>query len=242
MSDDLSLVATDTDLDSEGSPAATEELLPLRDGRYILLRQARPDDAHVLLTALNEVANEGRFLLRRAWEITPDLEARWIRVALAESDLVLVGLLLDNIHNRTEIEVAGSLSLVRGRPEFVRHTAELGMWLRASYRELGLGSAMLEYALRWAQAHHDLEKITLSARSSNRRALNLYRKYGFIEEGRRHGNIKTTQGYESEVLLGRFVAGPMRPGLADPPRDSYESRGLPADEPADGDTVGDTGG
>src|SRR5579859_4290717 len=172
--------------ESEPPPAPPpERLLHLRDGRSVLLRPAHAEDAHVLLGALNEVANEGRFLLRRAWEITPELEQRWVRFALDGLDMLVVAVLLENTETCQELEAAGSLSLVRGRPEFVRHTAELGMWLRAAYRELGLGSALLEYALDWAGAQGDIEKITLSARSSNRRALNLYHKYGFQEEGRR---------------------------------------------------------
>ncbi len=192
----------------EPDEPSMERALHLSDGRWVLLRPARSADAHLLLEALNEVANDGRFLLRRSWEITPDLERRWINVALGGTDLVVVAMLLENEQTRHEIEPAGGLSLVRGRPEFIRHTAELGMWLRAAYREHGLGSAMLEYALDWAAAQGDIEKITLSARSSNRRALNLYRKYDFYEEGRRLGYIKTEQGYEAEVLLSRFVGEP----------------------------------
>jgi RimJ/RimL family protein N-acetyltransferase len=186
-----------------------ERLLALRDGRYALLRPALPEDAHNLLDALNEVAGEGRFLLRRAWQITPELEQRWLRVAMSSVDLLIVAVLLDSAAMRHELDLAGSLSLVRGRPEFIRHTAELSMWLRPAYREQGLGSAMLQYGVDWAHAQHDLEKITLSVRSSNRRAQNLYMKYGFVEEGRRRGYIKTDSGYEDEVLLSRFVAGPL---------------------------------
>lgn len=193
----------------ESRAPAPERVLHLRDGSYALLRPARSEDAHMLLYALNEVANEGRFLLRRAWEITPELEQRWVRAALSGLDLLVVAVLLENPETLHELGVAGSLSLTRGRPEFVRHTAELGMWLRSAYREQGLGSGMLEYALDWAGAQGDIEKITLSARSSNRRALNLYRKYGFREEGRRQGFVKTEQGYEDEVLLARFVRGPL---------------------------------
>ncbi|HUS14063.1 MAG TPA: GNAT family protein [Chloroflexia bacterium] len=209
-----------------------ERLLLLRDGRHVVLRAARLSDAHLMLSALNEVASEGRFLLRRAWEITDDLEQRWIRTALADQDLVVVAMLLENAETRAEIDVAGSLSLVRGRPEFIRHTADLGMWLRAAFREQGLGSAMLEYVLNWAAAQGDIEKINLSARSTNRRALNLYRKYGFREEGRRRRHIKTEQGYEDEVLLGCFVHGPFTPeaSAADPMAESDEPDGNVAND------------
>jgi len=218
--------------------AGPERLLHLRDGRVALLRPARPEDAHALLSALNEVAHEGRFLLRRAWEITPELEQRWVRAALGGLDLLMVAFMLENTESHEELDVAGSLSLVRGRPEFVRHTAEIGMWLRSAYRELGLGSALIEYALEWATAQGDIEKLTLSARSSNRRALNLYRKYDFLEEGRRHGYVKTEQGYEDEVLLARFVRGPLTAEHAHTLAGSPADYGFAADDPADEDLAG----
>jgi RimJ/RimL family protein N-acetyltransferase len=207
-----------------------EHLLELRDGRYALLRPAVPDDAHTLLSALNEVAGEGRFLLRPAWQITPELEQRWIHVAMRGVDLLIVAALIDSPALRHEVDLAGSLSLVRARPEYIRHTAELSLWLRPAYREQGLGSAMLEYGLAWAIAQGEVEKITLSVRSSNRRAHNLYTKYGFQEEGRRRGYIKVASGYEDEILLSRFVAGP----LAAAPAPNTEP-GLPLPEDEEGD-------
>jgi RimJ/RimL family protein N-acetyltransferase len=196
-----------------GSPLlGVERQFTARDGRAVFLRPAQPDDAEPLLHALNEVAAEGRYLLRPHWDVTPELEARWMGIALGSSDLLLVALIGDDTQCCDTL--AGSLSLVRGRPDYVRHTAELGMWLRASYREIGIGSQMVEIALLWA-ALHQVEKITLSVRSGNRRAAGLYEKYGFVEEGRRRAFIKTPQGYEDEYLLSRFT-GPLDP-LTGPP-------------------------
>ena len=181
-----------------------------RDGRSVVLRPAQADDAAPLLAALNEVAAEGRYLLNSHWVITPQLEARWQRTAADSADLLLVA----TVAHKADAPgvLAGSVSLVRRQHEFVRHTAELGMWLRAAYREIGIGSAMVEAALAWAIAQ-EIEKITLSVRSGNRRALALYQKYGFVEEGRRRAFIKTPHGYEDECLISRFVdgAGPSAP-------------------------------
>ena len=192
-------------------PAGVARRFAARDGRIVQLRAARPADAEPLLAALNEVAAESRYLLRRHWNITPALQERWQQVAVAHADLLLVVAVAD-AEDAPPI-IAGSLSLVRGRPEFVRHTAELGMWLGAPFREIGIGSAMVEAALAWA-AVAGIEKITLSVRSSNRRALQLYQKYRFTEEGRRRAYIKTPDGYEDEVLLSRAVVPP-EPGIGD---------------------------
>lgn len=189
-----------------------ERQFTARNGQAVYMRLAQPDDAAPLLQALNEVAAEGRYLLRPHWDVTPELEARWMGIALGSSDLLLVAFVGADAQSCDTL--AGGLSLVRGRPEFVRHTAELGMWLRAAHREIGIGSRLVEVALAWATAHA-VEKITLSVRSGNRRAFSLYQKYGFVEEGRRRAFVKTPQGYEDEVLFSRFT-GSLDP-LTGPP-------------------------
>src|SRR5687767_9498900 len=104
--------------EGEGQTTFVErQIVPTRDGRAVLLRPARPEDAHDLLSALNEVAAEGRFLLRREWELTPELEQRWLRVATGGIVLLVVAIELENEHTQQEGIIAGSLSLVRGRPE-----------------------------------------------------------------------------------------------------------------------------
>jgi RimJ/RimL family protein N-acetyltransferase len=191
------------------SPAAVERRFTARDGRIVRLRPAQAEDAGPLLAALNDVAAEGRYLLTRHWDITPELQARWLHTAIDSRDLLLVATVA--AAEDAPAEIAGSVSLVRRQHEFVRHTAELGMWLQAAYREIGIGSAMVEAALAWATAQ-EIEKVTLSVRSNNRRALSLYQKYGFVEEGRRRGYIKTPQGYEDECLLS-YSAAPPSSGL-----------------------------
>ena len=199
---------------AESLPSGGERHFEARDGRVVHLRPARDEDSGPLLAALNEVAAEGRYLLTRHWDITPELEARW-RLAAAGGDLLLIATVAPE--EDAPAEVAGSVSLVRRSHEFVRHTAELGMWLRAAYREIGIGSAMVEAVLAWAAAR-GIEKITLSVRSNNRRALSLYQKYGFVEEGRRRDYIKTPAGYEDECLLSYSVP-PIDPltGAPEPP-------------------------
>ena len=81
-----------------------ERLVHLRDGRPVLLRHAQETDAHLMLQALNEVAQEGRFLLRRAWDITPELEQRWIRFALGGVDFLVLAVLLENEQTRAELK------------------------------------------------------------------------------------------------------------------------------------------
>ena len=69
-----------------------------------------------------------------------------------------------------------------------------------------MGSALIRELIEWAENNTELEKICLSAFSTNDRAIHLYKKMGFIEEGRREKQYKTAPGeYVDEVLMARFV-------------------------------------
>ena len=59
-------------------------------------------------------------------------------------------------------------------------------------------------AVRWARAM-DVEKLALSVFPDNVAALALYRRFGFVEEGRLTGHSKKEIGYRDEVLMGLWL-------------------------------------
>lgn len=90
-----------------------------------------------------------------------------------------------------------------------RHTAELGISVSADWRGRGVGRAMMECLLNWALTHPMIEKVCLSVWSINAVAIALYRSLGFIEEGRRIGQVRFAPGRAAdEVMMGKFVKRP----------------------------------
>jgi ribosomal-protein-alanine N-acetyltransferase len=55
--------------------------------------------------------------------------------------------------------------------------------VRGDYRQMGVGSALLEVFCRFGEAH--LAFLTLEVRASNQAAIGLYLKHGFAQVGRR---------------------------------------------------------
>ena len=55
--------------------------------------------------------------------------------------------------------------------------------VRADYRQMGVGSALVETFCKFGEAH--LAFLTLEVRASNQAAINLYMKHGFAQVGRR---------------------------------------------------------
>jgi len=70
---------------------------------------------------------------------------------------------------------------------------EIGMMVAADWRGRGVGTALVDAAIAWARAH-GLHKLTLEVFPQNGAALALYRKVGFVEEGRRLRHVRRANG------------------------------------------------
>jgi RimJ/RimL family protein N-acetyltransferase len=67
------------------------------------------------------------------------------------------------------------------------------MMVAAGWRGRGVGAALVAAAIDWARAR-DLHKLTLGVFPHNQAAIALYRKAGFVEEGRRVRHIRRASG------------------------------------------------
>jgi RimJ/RimL family protein N-acetyltransferase len=70
---------------------------------------------------------------------------------------------------------------------------EIGMMVAADWRGRGIGTALLAAAIDWARAR-GLHKLTLSVFPHNDAAIALYRKFGFVEEGRHVKQLRRASG------------------------------------------------
>jgi len=79
----------------------------------------------------------------------------------------------------------------------------LAMAVALDRRGRGVGSALLAAAIEWAQAQR-LHKLELEVFPHNEAAIELYRKFGFVEEGRRVQHYRRASGeLWDAVLMGR---------------------------------------
>lgn len=83
------------------------------------------------------------------------------------------------IHNQ---KVVGWCDISQKENPRTIHRGSLGMGLLPEFRGQGLGSQLMEKALSHAQ-NTGIEKVELQVYTSNLRAIALYKKFGFQEEG-----------------------------------------------------------
>ena len=98
-------------------------------------------------------------------------------------------------------EIVGMLGVTSSHHGF----GEIGMMVAKEWRGRGVGSALMEAAIAWAR-EEGLHKLSLDVFPHNEAAIALYRKFGFVEEGRRvkqyrRRNGELWDGVEMGLLL-----------------------------------------
>lgn len=185
-------------------------LVTAKTGESVTIRCGHPDEAASLLAYIRFVAQETHFFVIQPGEFPSDeeQERQWIQEHLDHpGKLALVAV--------AGGEVIGSLSFENGPFQRTSHTGTVGLSVHQDWRGKGIGTAMLEALLEWAEANPLIEKIGLGVFSSNLDAIRLYRRLGFVEEGRRAKAIKFGLGeYVDEVLMARFVKTGLGDGLS----------------------------
>lgn len=110
-------------------------------------------------------------------------------------------------------EVVGTGGLHPVGPQLRRrHVGMLGISVAAERQGQGIGdalmAAMCDYADRW----WGLLRIELTVFADNARAIGLYRKHGFVVEGRLRGYAMRDGSYDDVLTMARLH--PRAPGIA----------------------------
>lgn len=80
-------------------------------------------------------------------------------------------------------EIIGNLTFRGGQRPRIAHVGEFGISILKKYWGLNIGEFMITYLLEWAKETKEVRKIDLRVRSDNGRAISLYKKMGFEEQG-----------------------------------------------------------
>ena len=141
----------------------------------IQIRPARDEDRVPLAVVFAAVAEERDGI---ATEPPVDVEAR---AAGWNLDGMLVAV--------ADGEVIGSVHVEASRHGF----GEIGMAVAREWRGRGVGSALLAAAIEWSRGR-GLHKLILGVFPHNTAGSTLYRKFGFVEEGRRVKQYRRANG------------------------------------------------
>jgi len=118
---------------------------------------------------------------------------------------------LDHAPNRAifvaataENDLAGYIAATGGSARRNRHKADLTIAVTQEHSGQGLGTRLMQTIEEWARAQ-GLHKLELTVMAHNERAIALYRKMGFRDEGRQADSLLVNGRYIDELSLGKLL-------------------------------------
>lgn len=184
----------------------------LKDGRKVTLRTALAGDGRALNRFIREGFLTQEYLIRLPYEyhVTPWQERGRLKARmLAPDELALIAV--------ADGAIVGMLNTNTDKRRRARHNSEFGITVAEDWQGGGLGRAMLQTLIRWAESVPTLERLELHVVTENASAIALYQSLGFTVEGRRPGAVKYEDGrvLDDQLMCRRVdgsVDGSVAPG------------------------------
>jgi len=168
-----------------------------KDGRTFSVRRANGDDAAALLEYISVFFEEPDLVVTYApgeFDMSLEDEEKYIESHLKPNALLLFAL--------SEGRVIGSVGFQAGTLARTRHAGTFGASVDKAWRGAGIGTVLLGRLLAWAKVHPEIERVGLDVFATNGRAYELYRKLGFVEEGRRPKAIRMGDEFVDTIQMG----------------------------------------
>ncbi|WP_394139968.1 GNAT family N-acetyltransferase [Cytobacillus oceanisediminis] len=167
-----------------------------------MIRDAQVEDAETILGLENSVFSEREYFIGLPEELekTPIQKQRqWIQNILEnEKETLIVA--------EEKGVVVGWIVFKSQKKKRLSHTGSITMLVSKNFRGMGIGEILLKALLAWAEKNPSVEKVSLGVFSNNHRAISLYKKMGFLEEGRKIKEFKLSEHeYIDDILMCKFV-------------------------------------
>ncbi|WP_442600114.1 GNAT family N-acetyltransferase [Neobacillus sp. D3-1R] len=167
---------------------------------HFIIRKAEEKDAEQIIQHTKKVLEENSPFMGTSLEefsITVEKEREFIKtheehglILVAEMDKTIIGFLNFRLSSKKKFQ----------------HQGLFGMSIQEAYTNKGIGRALIQELLKWAEADPRVEKISLEVFSNNKRAIHLYSKLGFVEEGRRKKAAKLGPNeYVDDIFMSKFL-------------------------------------
>ncbi len=160
------------------------------------------EDAGALLEISNSVISEGDYFII----VSEELEKKSLKQQREQIQEVLNNENENLIVAEINDVVIGSIAFRSHNLKRRSHTGSISMSISENYRGMGIGKILIKALLDWAENHPLIEKVSLGVFSTNHRAISLYKRMGFIEEGRKVKEFKINENkYVDDILMYKFV-------------------------------------
>ncbi|MGZ3775781.1 MAG: GNAT family N-acetyltransferase, partial [Bdellovibrio sp.] len=151
----------------------------LKNNKKIVLKSPTPDDAQLLLNHLKNIFHQSYQNMNQPknhWDNFPvDEEVRILTDVCSSPSKFMISAF-------DQDKIVGNIGCFGWGGEFLKYNARIGMGLEKEYHNIGLGTALLNYAIENAK-QNKIHRLELTVRTYNQSGIALYEKVGFQKVG-----------------------------------------------------------
>jgi RimJ/RimL family protein N-acetyltransferase len=176
-------------------------------GGAVVVRSAAGDDAAAMLDHRRRSAMQSAHIISEASDVDADVEKQRAWILERTEHPGHLTLVAEPAGDGAEPgRIISTLTFTAGSRRKIAHHGTFGIGTDPEWRGRGVGTALIETLLDWAAAHPVLEKVCLGVFSRNEGARVLYKKMGFVEEGRLLRFVKHGPGeYDDDISMCIYV-------------------------------------
>ena len=166
-------------------------------GKEASIREAKEEDFISIWKIFRKVVGEGEYTSTVRLDTSRD---RYEDTDEANDMKKFITVLCE-----VEKQIVGYATVEEPIWELSSHAGELGIAVLPQFRGVGIGSALLDSALEVA-LQKGFKKVNLSVFSTNKTAMNLYKKFGFKKVGKKKKQFYLHGKYIDEIIMEKFIA------------------------------------
>lgn len=171
----------------------------LKNGKKLYIRRIEEFDAKDIINISQRIGGETDNLTFGMDDFYFTLEQQRIFISnMKREGFLYIAAICDN-------KIVGTLSFISSNRKRIIHRGEMGLGILKEYWGMGVGTALIDYFLEWANGDGVIKKIELQVREDNIRAINLYIKYGFKIEGKISMGMCVNDRYYDLYLMGKIL-------------------------------------
>lgn len=172
----------------------------LKNGKEVVIREAKKEDAQAMIDFYNYIGGETDFLSFGKNDFYFNLEEyeSYIKSTNDEENSIILIATIDN-------EIISIASIKSNQKSRSKHVGTLGIGVCKQCFGLGLGTKLINDLIDWAKLNGITKKISLATREDNHKAIQLYKRLGFEEEGILRQDNYINGLYYNTVTMGLII-------------------------------------
>ena len=169
-----------------------------KDGRKVVLRTPKWEDLDDFLELINSLVEERADILRTE-RVSKEEEIDFLSKVLSRLEKDEMFYLVAEVDGKVV-----AVSEISKRGGYEKHVGVIGIAIRNGFKDLGIGTEIMKTLVEQAQKM-GLKVLTLSAFATNKPAIHVYEKVGFVQTGTIPKKHFKEGKYIDEIILTKVL-------------------------------------